>query len=76
VRRLVDYPRLWSLARELYHVLGVAETVDLDHIKRHYYLTHRMLNPLGIVPVGPVLDLEEPWAGIRPAPRAHQEEAA
>jgi putative glutathione S-transferase len=76
VRRLVDYPRLWSLVRELYHVPGVAGTVDFDHIKRHYYMTHRSINPTGIVPVGPALDLDEPWQGIRPGRPAREERAA
>jgi glutathionyl-hydroquinone reductase len=72
VRRLVDYPRLWSLVRELYHVPGVADTVDLDAIKRHYYMTHHTINPTRIVPIGPALDLDEPWDGIRPGPRREE----
>jgi glutathionyl-hydroquinone reductase len=59
-RRLVDYPRLWAYVRELYQAPGVAETVDFDHIKRHYYVTHRSLNPSGVVPVGPDLDFYAP----------------
>ena len=59
-RRLVDYPRLWAYTRDLYQVPGVAETVHLDHIKHHYYASHRELNPTGIVPKGPVLDFEAP----------------
>lgn len=55
-RRIAEYPSLSRLLRELYHVPGVAETVDLDHIKRHYYESHRHLNPRGIVPKGPVLE--------------------
>jgi putative glutathione S-transferase len=55
VRRLVDYPRLWAYARELYAVPGVKETVRFDHIKGHYYGSHRQINPTGIVPVGPDL---------------------
>ncbi len=54
-RRLVDYPNLWRYTRTLYQVPGVAETVHMDHIKRHYYVTHRALNPTGIVPGGPAL---------------------
>ena len=60
VRRIADYPRLSAYLRELYQVPGVAETVDFDHIKRHYYMTHRTINPSGIVPVGPALDLDAP----------------
>jgi putative glutathione S-transferase len=53
VRRLVDYPALMRLTRSLYAVPGVADTVDFEHIKRHYYLSHPWLDPTGIVPVGP-----------------------
>jgi putative glutathione S-transferase len=57
IRRIVDYPNLQRLLRDLYHRDGVAETVDFDQIKRHYYMTHGQLNPSRIVPVGPALDL-------------------
>ncbi|MEA2299361.1 MAG: glutathionyl-hydroquinone reductase [Solirubrobacteraceae bacterium] len=60
LRRIVDYPNLGPYLRDLYQTPGVAETVDLDHIKRHYYETHRGINPTGIVPVGPLLDLAAP----------------
>ena len=60
IRRIADYPALSSYVRELYQVPGIAETVDMDHIKRHYYESHRTINPTGIVPVGPVLDLAAP----------------
>jgi putative glutathione S-transferase len=60
VRRIVDYPALWAYTRELYQVPGVAETVDLDQIKRHYYGTHASLNPTGIIPRGPDLDFSAP----------------
>ena len=56
LKRIADYPSLTRLLRELAHVPGVASTVNMDHIKRHYYLSHRHLNPSGIVPRGPVLD--------------------
>ena len=59
LRRIAEYPNLSRLLRELYCVPGVAETVNMDHIKRHYYLSHRHLNPSGIVPKGPVLDFRE-----------------
>ena len=55
-RRLVDYPTLWAYTRDLYQVPGVAETVNLRHIKRHYYASHRSVNPTGIVPQGPEID--------------------
>ena len=54
LRRIVDYPSLGPYLRDLYQTPGVAATVDMDHIKRHYYVTHRDINPTGIVPAGPV----------------------
>ena len=60
VRRLVDYPSLWAYARDLYQRPGFGETVNLDHIKRHYYMTHEQLNPSRIVPVGPAVDWRAP----------------
>jgi len=57
IRRIADYPGLSRLLRDLYHQPGVAATVDVDQIKRHYYGTHPSLNPSGIVPAGPALDL-------------------
>jgi putative glutathione S-transferase len=60
VRRIVDYPNLWNYLRDLYQVPGVAETVNLDHIKRHYYGSHRSINPTGIVPIGPLIDFTLP----------------
>jgi putative glutathione S-transferase len=56
LRRLVDYPNLWEYTRRLYHIPGVADTVKLDHIKRHYYDTHEGLINRRIVPKGPVID--------------------
>ncbi|MFO0875758.1 MAG: glutathione S-transferase family protein [Gemmataceae bacterium] len=60
LRRLADYPNLWGLTRELYQWPGVAETVSFLHIKGHYYQSHRTINPTGIVPKGPLLDLMAP----------------
>jgi len=60
LRRLVDYPRLWAYTRDIYQLSGVAGTVNLAHIKGHYYGSHRQINPTGIVPLGPYLDLDEP----------------
>jgi putative glutathione S-transferase len=54
VRRIADYPRLSEFVRRVYRLPGVAGTVDFGHIKRHYYQSHRKINPTGIVPVGPV----------------------
>ena len=60
LRRVIDYPQLSGYLRELYQHPGIAQTVDMDHIKRHYYRTHPTLNPRRIVPVGPALDLAAP----------------
>ncbi len=60
LRRIVDYPNLWNYLRDLYQVPGVADTVSLDHIKRHYYGSHRFVNPTGIVPIGPLIDFTKP----------------
>ena len=59
-RRIIDYPNLSNYLRDLYQVPGVAETVNLDHIKRHYYGSHRNVNPTGIVPIGPLLHFTLP----------------
>jgi putative glutathione S-transferase len=59
-RRLVDYPNLWGYARDLHQVHGVAETVAIEQIKRHYYTTHDELNPKRIIPVGPGYDWSAP----------------
>jgi len=58
--RLIDYPNLWAYTRELYQVPGIADTVNMDHIKTHYYGSHRSINPTGIVPLGPKLDFLQP----------------
>jgi len=60
LRRIADYPNLSNYLRELYQVPGVAETVNLHHIKHHYYGSHRTINPTGIVPVGPEIDFAAP----------------
>jgi len=60
LRRIVDYPALSGYLRDLYQQPGVAETVNLGHIKRHYYATHDDINPTRIVPLGPVLDFTSP----------------
>jgi len=60
LKRIVDYPNLWNFVRELYQVEGVAETVRMDHIKTHYYVSHDMINPTGVVPKGPDLDFTAP----------------
>ena len=59
-RRLIDLPNLWDFTRELYQVPGVAETVNMVHIKRHYHGSHESINPSGIVPKGPEIDFSKP----------------
>jgi putative glutathione S-transferase len=58
LRRIADYPNLSGYLRDLYQAPGIAETVSIDHIKRHYYGSHATINPTGIVPLGPALDFE------------------
>jgi glutathionyl-hydroquinone reductase len=60
LRRIVDYPNLSNYVRELYQVPGVAETVNMDHIKWHYYMSMTAINPTRIVPLGPELDFSAP----------------
>ena len=60
IRRIVDYPNLQSFLLDLYQQPHIAGTVNFDHIKRHYYVTHTEINPTGIVPIGPLLDLTKP----------------
>jgi glutathionyl-hydroquinone reductase len=60
LRRIVDYPNLHGYLLDLYQQPGIAETVNLDHIKRHYYITHEEINPTRIVPVGPLQDFTQP----------------
>ncbi len=60
IRRIVDYPNLWGYLRDLYQVPGIAETVSIEHIKAHYYTSHTNINPTRIIPVGPLLDFNEP----------------
>jgi glutathionyl-hydroquinone reductase len=60
LRRIVDYPELDGYLRDLYQLPGIATTVNLDHIKRHYYYTHDDINPSRIVPIGPLLDFSRP----------------
>jgi putative glutathione S-transferase len=57
IRRIVDYPNLQRYLQDLYRIPGIAGTVNFDHIKRHYYMTHTKINPTRIVPVGPELRL-------------------
>ncbi|MEM1289143.1 MAG: glutathione S-transferase family protein [Pseudomonadota bacterium] len=59
-KRIADYPNISGYLRELYQWPGVAETVSMDHIKRHYYMSHETINPTRVVPTGPELDFEKP----------------
>jgi putative glutathione S-transferase len=67
-RRIDDYPNLSNYLRDLYQFPGIAETVSLDHIKRHYYGSQLHVNPTGIVPLGPELDFSTPHDRARFAP--------
>lgn len=60
LKRIADYPAISGYLRELYQHQQVAQTVNFDHIKRHYYFSHTMINPTQVIPVGPELDLETP----------------
>lgn len=59
-KRIIDYPNLWGFTRDLYQVPGVAETVNMEHIVRHYHYSHDTINPHRIIPVNPVLDFDAP----------------
>lgn len=59
-QRIADYPQLSNYVRDLYQVPGIKETVDIDQYKRHYYGSHKTINPTGIVPLGPALDFDAP----------------
>jgi len=60
IRRIIDYPNLQGYLMDLYQQPAIAETVNFDHIKRHYYMTHEEINPTRIVPIGPALNLMQP----------------
>ena len=57
LRRIIDYPNLQGYLMDLYQQPRISDTVNFDHIKRHYYMTHTEINPTRIVPIGPVIDL-------------------
>ena len=59
-RRIVDYPNLWAYTRALYQTPGVADTVRMDHVVRHYHYSHDTINPYRIIPINPVLDFMAP----------------
>lgn len=60
LRRIADYPNLSNYLRSLYQMPDIAETVNFRHIKNHYYVSHTTINPTGIVPNGPIIDLDAP----------------
>jgi len=59
LKRLVDYPNLWAYTRDLYQQPGIAETINMQHIKQHYYGSHTAINPTGIAPLGPEIDFHQ-----------------
>ncbi|WP_425046649.1 glutathione S-transferase family protein [Primorskyibacter sp. S87] len=59
-KRLIDFPNLWAYTRELYQWPGVAETVGMAHIVRHYHFSHDSINPNRIIPINPLIDYQEP----------------
>ena len=61
LKRIADYANLSNYLRELYQVPGIAETVDIDYIKRHYYYSHTSVNPTQIIPKGPLLNFDLPY---------------
>lgn len=56
LRPLTSYPNLWNYTKRIYHLPGIKETINFDHIKTHYYGSHPTINPNGIIPSGPILD--------------------
>lgn len=60
LKRIVDYPNLWAYTRDLYQTAGVAETVNMPHIVRHYHYSHESINPHRIIPINPQIDFLEP----------------
>jgi len=60
LKMVKDYKNLWGYVRDIYQIPGIAETVKIDHIKTHYYASHTMINPTGIIPAGPELTFTAP----------------
>jgi putative glutathione S-transferase len=59
LRRLIDYPNLWAYTREIYQHPKIRPTVNFEHIRKHYFVSHTTVNPTGIVPAGPVVDYDQ-----------------
>ena len=76
IRRIADYPNLSAYTRDIYQWPGIAATVNFEHIRRHYYESHRSINPTGIVPVGPLLNFNAPHGRERLARCEHAAFAA
>jgi putative glutathione S-transferase len=68
LRRIIDYPNLQGYLMDLYQQPGIVDTVNFNHIKRHYYMTHEEINPTRIVPLGPIVDLVRPHGRERLLP--------
>jgi len=60
IRRIADYPNLFGYVRDIYQLPGVSDTINMEHIKKHYYMSHTMINPTSVVPVGPEIDYLAP----------------
>ncbi len=60
LKRIIDYPKLWNYLKDVYQSPGIKETCNLDHIKRHYYMSQTQVNPNRIVPKGPLINFDEP----------------
>jgi putative glutathione S-transferase len=60
LRRIIDYPNIWGYVRDIYQMLGIAETVSLDNIKTRYYASHETINPSRVIPKGPKIDFYMP----------------
>ncbi|HEY4210341.1 MAG TPA: glutathione S-transferase family protein [Steroidobacteraceae bacterium] len=70
LQHVYEYPAIWGYTRELFQLPGIAGTVSIDEYKAHYYGSHRRINPTGIIPMGPKLDLSVPHGRQRPGPAA------
>jgi len=58
--RIIDYPNIWAYLREIYQIGAVKDTVNMEHIIKHYHVSQKSVNPFGIVPINPVLNYDEP----------------
>ena len=70
LRRIADYPNLFGYVRDLYQHPGIAATTNMEHVRRHYYGSHKSVNPTGVVPAGPLIDWDEPHGRERLAKAA------